>query len=138
MQKRKLGAAGPEVSVVGLGANNFGGRIDLEASRRVVERALDLGVTLIDTADTYGNRGGSEEALGKILGPQRKDIVLASKFGMVMDDAGKLQGASRDYIMRAVEASLRRLRPTGSISIRCTDPIRGRRSRRRCVPSMIW
>ena len=110
MQKRKLGAAGPEVSVVGLGANNFGGRIDLEASRRVVERALDLGVTLIDTADTYGNRGGSEEALGKILGPRRKDIVLASKFGMVMDDAGKLQGASRDYIMRAVEASLRRLK----------------------------
>ena len=110
MQKRKLGAAGPEVSVVGLGANNFGGRIDLEASRRVVERALDLGVTLIDTADTYGNRGGSEEALGKILGPRRKDIVLASKFGMVMDDAGKLQGASRGYIMRAVEASLRRLK----------------------------
>ena len=110
MQKRKLGAAGPEVSVVGLGANNFGGRIDLEASRRVVERALDLGVTLIDTADTYGNRGGSEEALGKILGPRRKDIVLASKFGMVMDDAGKLQGASRDYIMRAVDASLRRLK----------------------------
>jgi aryl-alcohol dehydrogenase-like predicted oxidoreductase len=110
MQKRNLGASGPEVSLVGLGANNFGGRIDLEASRRVVDRALELGITLIDTADTYGERGGSEEALGQILGPRRKTIVLASKFGMPMDDAGKLQGASRSYIMQAVEASLRRLK----------------------------
>jgi aryl-alcohol dehydrogenase-like predicted oxidoreductase len=110
MQKRNLGASGPEVSLVGLGANNFGGRIDLEASRRVVDRALELGITLIDTADTYGERGGSEAVLGQILGPRRKTIVLASKFGMPMDDAGKLQGASRGYIMRAVEASLRRLK----------------------------
>jgi aryl-alcohol dehydrogenase-like predicted oxidoreductase len=110
MQKRKLGASGPEVSLVGLGANNFGGRIDLDASRRVVDRALELGITLIDTADTYGERGGSEEALGQILGPRRKTIVLASKFGMPRDDAGKLQGASRTYIVRAVEASLRRLK----------------------------
>jgi aryl-alcohol dehydrogenase-like predicted oxidoreductase len=110
MQKRKLGTSGPEVSLVGLGANNFGGRIDLDTSRRVIDRALDLGITLIDTADTYGERGGSEEALGQILGPRRKTIVLASKFGMPMDDAGKLQGASRGYIVQAVEASLRRLK----------------------------
>ncbi|MGD0024351.1 MAG: aldo/keto reductase [Xanthobacteraceae bacterium] len=110
MQERQLGSLGPEVSLVGLGANNFGGRIDLEASRLVVNKALDLGVTLIDTADTYGNRGGSEEVLGNILGPRRKKIVLASKFGMAMDDAGKLKGASRRYIMQAVEASLRRLK----------------------------
>jgi len=110
MEKRKLGTSGPEVSLVGLGTNNFGGRIDLEASRRVVDRAFELGVTLIDTADIYGNRGGSEEVLGQILGSRRKDIVLATKFGMAMDDAGKLKGASRAYIMQAVEGSLRRLR----------------------------
>jgi aryl-alcohol dehydrogenase-like predicted oxidoreductase len=110
MQKRKLGAAGPEVSLVGLGTNNFGGRIDLAASRRVVDKALDLGITLIDTADIYGNKGGSEEALGHILGARRKNIVLATKFGLPMDNAGKLRGASRRYILQAVEASLRRLK----------------------------
>jgi aryl-alcohol dehydrogenase-like predicted oxidoreductase len=110
MQKRKLGNSGPEVSLVGLGTNNFGGRIDLAASRRVVDKALDLGVTLIDTADIYGNKGGSEECLGQILGPRRKDVVLATKFGLPMDGAGKLRGASRRYIMQAVEASLRRLK----------------------------
>src|SRR6202790_4513037 len=110
MQKRKLGAAGPEVSLVGLGANNFGGRIDLEASRLAVNKAIDLGITLIDTADSYGNKGGSEEILGKILGSRRKDIVLATKFGLPMGDAGALSGASRRYIMQAVEASLRRLK----------------------------
>lgn len=110
MRKRRLGNSTLEVSAVGLGGNNFGGRIDLEATRRVVHKAIDLGVTLIDTADTYGNRGGSEEALGRILGGKRSEIVLASKFGMAMDEAGKLKGASRRYIMQAVEASLRRLR----------------------------
>ena len=110
MQKRKLGATGPEVSLVGLGTNNFGGRIDLAASRLVVDKALDLGVTLIDTADVYGNKGGSEEVLGNVLGARRKNIVLATKFGLPMDDAGKLRGASRRYIMQAIEASLQRLR----------------------------
>ncbi len=110
MQKRKLGASGPEVSLVGLGCNNFGGRSDFEASRRVIETALDLGITLIDTADAYGNKGGSEEILGKVLGGRRKDIVLATKFGLPMDEAGTLRGASRRYIMQAVEASLRRLK----------------------------
>jgi aryl-alcohol dehydrogenase-like predicted oxidoreductase len=110
MQKRRLGVTGPEVSLVGLGTNNFGGRIDLAASRRVVDKALDLGVTLIDTADIYGGKGGSEECLGQILGPRRKDVVLATKFGLPMDDAGKLRGASRRYIMQAAEASLRRLK----------------------------
>ena len=110
MQKRKLGNSGIEVSLVGLGANNFGGRTDLESSRRVIHRALDLGITLIDTADIYGNKGGSEEILGKVLGAGRKDIVLATKFGLAMDDAGKLRGASSRYIVQAVEASLRRLK----------------------------
>jgi aryl-alcohol dehydrogenase-like predicted oxidoreductase len=110
MQKRKLGTSGPEVSLVGLGTNNFGGRIDLAASRLVVDKALDLGITLIDTADIYGNKGGSEECLGQILGPRRKAVVLATKFGLPMDSAGKLRGASRRYIMQAAEASLRRLK----------------------------
>jgi aryl-alcohol dehydrogenase-like predicted oxidoreductase len=110
MQKRRLGVAGPEVSLVGLGANNFGGRIDLAASRLVVDKALDLGVTLIDTADIYGNKGGSEECLGQILGSRRKSVVLATKFGLPMDDGGRLRGAARRYVMQAAEASLRRLK----------------------------
>ncbi len=110
MQKRKLGTSGPKVSLVGLGTNNFGGRIDLAASRLVVDKALDLGITLIDTADIYGNKGGSEECLGQILGLRRKDVVLATKFGLPMDNAGSLRGASRRYIMQAAEASLRRLK----------------------------
>jgi aryl-alcohol dehydrogenase-like predicted oxidoreductase len=109
MHKRKLGTSGPEVSLVGLGTNNFGGRIGDEASRLVVAKALDLGITLFDTADTYGNNGGSEEILGKALGPRRKDVVLATKFGMPMGGAGSQRGASRRYIVTAVEASLRRL-----------------------------
>jgi aryl-alcohol dehydrogenase-like predicted oxidoreductase len=110
MQKRRLGNSTLDVSAVGLGGNNFGGRIDFAASQRVVDVALARGINFIDTADSYGNRGGSEEALGQILGPRRKSIVLATKFGLPMDEAGKLRGASRRYIMQAVEASLKRLR----------------------------
>jgi aryl-alcohol dehydrogenase-like predicted oxidoreductase len=110
MQERNLGPSGLRVSLVGLGCNNFGGRIDLEATRRVVHKALDLGITLFDTADIYGERGGSETCLGQVLGERRKDIVLATKFGMAMDDAGRLKGGSRRYVMSAVEASLKRLR----------------------------
>jgi aryl-alcohol dehydrogenase-like predicted oxidoreductase len=109
METRTLGRSGPAVSVVGLGCNNFGGRTGLPESRAVIHKALDLGITLFDTADTYGNRGGSEEALGEILGERRKEIVLATKFGMPMDDAA-VPRTSRRYIMTAVEASLRRLR----------------------------
>ncbi len=110
MEFRNLGRSGLRVSAIGLGCNNFGGRIDLEASRRVVHAALDAGITLLDTADIYGERGGSETVLGEILGPRRKDIVLATKFAKPMDTEGRLTGASRRYIVNAVEASLRRLR----------------------------
>ena len=110
MQERNLGSSGLRVSLVGLGCNNFGGRIDLEATRKVVHKALDLGITLFDTADVYGERGGSERFLGEVLGERRKDIVLATKFGMDMDDAGRMKGGSRAYVMKAVEDSLRRLR----------------------------
>ena len=110
MEIRNLGTSGLRVSVVGLGCNNFGGRIDLEASRKVIHKAIDLGITLFDTADIYGNRGGSETVMGQILGDRRKDIVLATKFGMPMDDSGEMQGGSRRYIMSAVEDSLKRLK----------------------------
>ncbi len=114
MQHRNLGRSGLRVSAVGLGCNNFGGRIGLEESRAVVHAALDAGITLFDTADVYGERGGSETALGEILGARRQDIVLATKCAMPMsdDDAPGLEkrGASRRYVTQAVEASLKRLR----------------------------
>ena len=110
METRKLGTSGLDVTLVGLGCNNFGLRIDTEASRAVIRTALDLGITFFDTADVYGNRGGSETCLGQFLGSRRKDIVLASKFGNPMDEAETLKGFSRNYIMSAVEASLKRLR----------------------------
>ena len=114
MLERNLGRSGLRVSAIGLGCNNFGGRIDLEASRKVVDAAIDHGITLFDTADVYGEKGGSETVLGELLGARRKDIVLASKFAMPMDpgEGGheRLKGASRRYIMSAVEASLRRLK----------------------------
>ena len=110
MKQRQLGKTALNVSAVGLGCNNFGLRIDSDASRSVIHKALDLGITFFDTADVYGHRGGSETCLGQCLGARRKDIVLASKFGNAMDEAGTLKGASRRYIMSAVEASLKRLK----------------------------
>ena len=110
MEYRNLGSSGLRVSLVGLGCNNFGMRLDLEETRAVVDRAFDRGITLFDTADMYGGRGGSETQLGKILGHRRKEIVLASKFGMAMSDDGTKIGASRRYIMSAVEDSLKRLK----------------------------
>jgi aryl-alcohol dehydrogenase-like predicted oxidoreductase len=110
MELRKLGATGLRVSLLGMGCNNFGDRLDFEASRNVVHKALDLGVNYFDTADTYGRRGGSEECLGQILGPRRQGVILATKFGLPMTDDAPARNASRRYIMQAVEASLRRLR----------------------------
>jgi aryl-alcohol dehydrogenase-like predicted oxidoreductase len=108
VEYRNLGNSGLKVSVVGLGCNNFGMRIDTEQTRVVVNKALDEGINLFDTADIYGNRGGSETMLGKALGPRRHEVVVASKFGMAMGD-GFMKGASRRYIMQAAEASLKRL-----------------------------
>jgi aryl-alcohol dehydrogenase-like predicted oxidoreductase len=109
METRNLGNSGLLVSKIGLGCNNFGFRIELEASRAVVHKALDLGITLFDTADVYGNRGRSEIILGQILGGRRKDIILATKFGKPMDATRATAGASRRYILFAIEESLRRL-----------------------------
>ena len=124
MEFRNLGRSGLRVSVLGLGCNNFGVRLDLDGTRKVVHKALDLGITLFDTADIYGERGGSETQLGQILGDRRKDIVLATKFGMPMDEAGVLKGGARRYIMQAVEASLKRLRTDwiDLYQIHCFDP----------------
>ncbi len=110
MNFRRLGQSGLQVSLVGLGCNNFGGRLDADGTQKVVHKALDAGINLFDTADVYGNRGGSEELLGRALGDRRKDIVLATKFASPMDAEGKLKGGSRRYIMSAVEASLRRMK----------------------------
>ncbi len=110
MRYRQLGNSGLTVSVVGLGCNNFGGRIDLDASRRVVDRAIDLGVTLFDTADVYGNRGGSEAVLGEVLGGRRDEVVIATKWGHDMGSGEREARGGRRYIRSAVEASLRRLR----------------------------
>jgi aryl-alcohol dehydrogenase-like predicted oxidoreductase len=109
MRTRQLGERGPEVSVVGLGCNNFGMRVDLEGTRAVVDAALDAGVTLLDTADVYGGRGKSEEFLGEALQGRRDRVVLATKFGGDMGDGTTARG-SRDYIHKAVDESLRRLR----------------------------
>ncbi|MDQ2880615.1 MAG: aldo/keto reductase [Actinomycetota bacterium] len=109
MRYRQLGESGLTVSVVGLGGNNFGGRVGLEETRSVVDAAIDCGVTLVDTADIYGGHGGSEEVLGQVLAGRRESVVLATKFGMDMGD-GTVARGSRKYIRRAVEVSLRRLR----------------------------
>jgi aryl-alcohol dehydrogenase-like predicted oxidoreductase len=105
MQTRKVGSL--EASVVGLGCNNFGWRIDAEASAKVIDAAIESGVTFFDTADRYG-KGQSEDFLGRALGKRRDQIILATKFGMEMEKGQ--QGASPKYVREAVEASLRRLR----------------------------
>ena len=105
MQTRKVGSL--QVSVVGLGCNNFGWRIDAEASAKVIDTAIESGVTFFDTADRYG-KGQSEDFLGRALGKRRDQVILATKFGMETEKGQ--QGASPKYVLEAVDASLRRLR----------------------------
>ncbi|MDQ6835264.1 MAG: aldo/keto reductase [Actinomycetota bacterium] len=105
---RPLGPSGLQVSVVGLGCNNFGRRLDLDGTRAVIDAALTEGVTFLDTADIYGGSGASEELLGQSLKGRREQVVLATKFGMDMGDGLGPRG-SREYIVHAVENSLRRL-----------------------------
>jgi aryl-alcohol dehydrogenase-like predicted oxidoreductase len=113
MEFRRLGKSGLTVSAVGLGTNNLGMKLDMDGSREVVHAALDQGITLFDTADSYG---ASEERLGELLAGHRDDVVLATKFGSDASARGNGNGAdwgargSRRYVVRAVEASLRRLR----------------------------
>jgi len=108
MKVRRLGNSGLKVSVVGLGCNNFGMRIDAAQTQAVVDAAIDAGITLFDTADVYGGTK-SEEFLGAALGKRRHEIVLATKFGMPVGGDPKKKGGSRKWIMQSVEDSLRRL-----------------------------
>ncbi len=114
MRYRTLGDSGLLVSVVGLGCNNFGGRLDVPQTRAVVDAAIDAGITFLDTSDTYGKDGGSELALGEALVGRRDAVVLATKFGNQRTDMGYGPAAGakggRKYIRLAVEKSLRRLR----------------------------
>jgi aryl-alcohol dehydrogenase-like predicted oxidoreductase len=109
MRTRSLGEGGPDVSVVGLGTNNFGMRCDYEQSLAVIDASLDAGITLFDTADIYG-QGTSEDFIGRALEGRRDRVVLATKFGKPMDEHPSDRRGSRDYIRSAVESSLRRLR----------------------------
>jgi len=115
MRTRTLGEGGPEVSVVGLGTNNFGARCDLEQSRAVIEAALEGGITLVDTANIY-SQGTSEEHIGRVLEGRLDRIVLATKFGKRMNEEPQIPRGSREYVRWAVEGSLRRLR-TGTIDV---------------------
>jgi aryl-alcohol dehydrogenase-like predicted oxidoreductase len=107
MRTRTLGNSDLAVSVVGLGCNNFGRRLDADATKGVVDAAIDAGITLFDTAELYGD-GLSEEYLGRALGDRRGDVVVATKFGFTSDDKGKESG-SREYVRGAIERSLQRL-----------------------------
>jgi aryl-alcohol dehydrogenase-like predicted oxidoreductase len=108
VEYRNLGRSGLQVSVVGLGCNNFGGRIDANGTLAVVDKCIDMGITFFDTADVYG-RGLSEEYMAPALKPHRRNIVIATKAAASMGEGPYWGGLSRKYLMEAVDASLRRL-----------------------------
>ncbi len=108
MEFRNLGDSGLKVSVAGIGCNNFGMTIEYAQSEKVIRAALDSGINFFDTADCYG-AGGSEEHLGRALGAERQNVVIATKFGVPMGAGPLMGGASRRYAMQACEASLKRL-----------------------------
>ncbi|MDH7794987.1 MULTISPECIES: aldo/keto reductase [unclassified Beijerinckia] len=111
MEFRTVGRSGLRVSTLGIGCNNFGGRLDEENSRKVIHAALDAGVNFFDTADVYpmNRSGASEEILGRALGSRRADTVIATKFGLPLDRSSHDSNGSRRYMIAAVEASLKRL-----------------------------
>jgi len=109
VEYRNLGRSGLEVSIVGIGCNNFGRRMDYAATEAVVGMAVDVGINFFDTADSYGGEGRSEQFLGRALKGKRHEIVVATKFASPMGEGPMRSGASRRYILQAVEDSLRRL-----------------------------
>ncbi|HET8944804.1 MAG TPA: aldo/keto reductase, partial [Dehalococcoidia bacterium] len=109
MEYRTLGRSGLHVSVVGLGCNNFGMKLDNEGTAAVVNKAIDTGITLFDTANIYGGAGRSEEFLGAALGSRRQDVIVATKFSGPMGQGPANRGTSRHHIFQQAEASLRRL-----------------------------
>jgi aryl-alcohol dehydrogenase-like predicted oxidoreductase len=110
MRQNELGRSGLTVSAVGLGCNNFGRRLDRRGTHAVIDAALDAGITHLDTADIYGGGGASERLIGEILGDRRERVVIATKFGMDVGLDGRRPRGSREYVRRAVEGSLERLR----------------------------
>ncbi len=108
MEQRRLGTSGLFISEVGLGCNNFGGRVDEAGTRAVVDAAMDAGIDFFDTADVYGDQR-SEEYLGRALDGRRQEVLIATKCGLPTGEGRRNQGASRHHIQRALEASLRRL-----------------------------
>jgi hypothetical protein len=141
MPHRRLG--GLSVSIVGLGCNNFspGGRVDAAETRAVIDAALDAGINLLDTADTYGGAGGSETLIGEALRGRRDSVVLATKFGSDMAAAPGYPGGprgSREYIRWAVEGSLRRLQTPSSTSTSTTGPTASPRLPRPWGRSTSW
>ena len=109
MDYRRLGRSGLEVSVVGIGCNNFGRRLDLDGTAAVLNQAIDEGINLLDTADIYGGAGASEELMGKALEGKRHQVVIATKFAGPMGEGPMSGGTSRNHVVDAVDASLRRL-----------------------------
>jgi aryl-alcohol dehydrogenase-like predicted oxidoreductase len=109
MQLRRLGNSGLKVSAIGLGANTFGGSADGDATTEIIHRAIDLGVTFLDTADVY-TRGRSEELIGEALVGRRHQVVLATKCGLPVSDNPYERGLSRRWIMHSIETSLRKLK----------------------------
>ncbi len=109
MEYRNLGNSGLQVSVVGLGCNNFGGRVDAAGTATVINKCLDMGITFFDTADVYGGRGASEEFMAPVLKAHRRDVVIATKSVQSMGEGPYWAGASRRYLMDALDACLRRL-----------------------------
>ena len=109
MEYRNLGNSGLQVSVVGLGCNNFGGRVDAAGTATVINKCLDTGITFFDTADVYGGRGASEEFMAPVLKAHRRDVVIATKSVQSMGEGPYWAGASRRYLMDALDACLRRL-----------------------------
>ena len=108
MEHRKLGNSGLKVSTIGLGTNNFGGRMDAERSETVLRKAVDEGINFIDTSDSYG-RGLSEEYIGNVMGDIRSQVLIATKVASAIGDGHNNRGASRHHIMEQVEESLRKL-----------------------------
>ena len=129
MRYGTLGDSGLLVSVVGLGCNNFGGRLDVEQTRAVVDAAIDEGITLFDTAETYGGAGASELALGEVLQGRRDKVVLATKFGHRqlrhgLRPGGRRQGQPQLHQDRGGEVPRPGSRPTTSTCTSCTPPTR--------------
>src|SRR5215216_208013 len=110
MRQNQLGRSNLAVSVVGLGCNNFGRRLDRAGTRAVIDAALDARITFLDTADIYGGGGASERLIGELLEGRRERVVVATKFGMAMGDDGGEPRGSRGYARRSLDGSLRRLR----------------------------